>query len=186
MLADDRPPARERLDREVGDRLAALLCAALVGAHARQHSWLATVGSASSGPATQWAGIGYLELLSFRPEPGRTVASHPERSTGVSLGKRRSTRQRTLWPVGASRTRALKAALNDRLQHEKSTAAASAGRVELACECDDDACHVPVVLAPEEYAFLRSVPGYHAVSPDHVRPDDRVIVGDSARFAIVE
>jgi hypothetical protein len=30
------------------------------------------------------------------------------------------------------------------------------------------------------------VPGYYAVSPGHVGPDDHVIAGDAERFAIVE
>jgi hypothetical protein len=42
------------------------------------------------------------------------------------------------------------------------------------------------VLTTEEYAFLRRVPGYYAVSSDHVGPDDHIIVGDGGRFAIVE
>jgi len=35
-------------------------------------------------------------------------------------------------------------------------------------------------------AFLRTVPGFYAVSFDHVSPNDHATVGDIGRYAIVE
>jgi hypothetical protein len=139
------------------------LRSALTGDQALQRSWQATV----------------------RPEGGRIVVLYPERPTAVSLGVGRNMKQRMVSPVGASQARARKAAINERLQPASSKAAVS-DDIELACECDEEACPARIVLSPDEYAFLRRVPGYYAVSPDHVSPDDHVIVGDAGRFAIVE
>ena len=89
-------------------------------------------------------------------------------------------------PVGAREARERKVALNQRFLAGRAPAAESEDRVELACECGDETCPCRIVLTAEEYAFLRTVPGYYAVSFDHVDPDDHVIVGDAGRFAIVE
>jgi hypothetical protein len=182
MLVADPPSAAERLHHEVGDRLATLLRSALTGDQAREHSWQATVAAAARSIGEQ---TGDPDLVSIRPEAARIVLLHPERPTAVSPGMGRNMKQRMVSPVGASQVRTRKAALNEGLQHG-SAAAASADLIELACECDDDECSARVALSPDEYAFLGSVPGYYAVSPDHVSPDDHIIVGDAGRFAIVE
>ena len=183
MLVADPPSAAERLQHEIGDRLATLLRSALTGDQACEHSWQATVAAAAASIEEQ---AGDPDLASFRPEVARIVLLHPERPTAVSPGMGRNMKQRMVSPVGASQARARKAALNEGLQHGRSAAAASADLIELACECDDDECSARIALSPDEYAFLGSVPGYYAVSPDHVSPDDHVIVGDDGRFAIVE
>jgi hypothetical protein len=186
MLAADQPSAVERLEGEVGVRLAALLRSALTGDQALQHCWQATVGAVSSASTGGLAVVSDLDFVSFRPEVGRILVLHPEYSTAVSLGMGRNMKQRMVSPVGASQARARKAAFNEGLQPAGSTAEPSADQIELACECDDEACPVRIVLSPDEYAFLRTVPGYYAVSPDHISPDDHIIVGDPGRFAIVE
>jgi len=165
MAATERPSAGERLESEIGDRLATLLGSALARDRPFQHSWEATVAAAS-----------------HRPEFGRIVVLHPEHASAVLLGMGRSRKQRMVSPVGTGGTQARKAAFNEQRQRENSTA----DQIELACECRDDACHVRIALTPDEYAFLRTVPGYYAVAPDHVSPDDHVIVGEADRFAIVE
>jgi hypothetical protein len=185
MLSADRPPAVERLEREIGKRLATVLHSALTGDQTLQHSWQATVGVAS---ASTWelADVADSDFLPFRPGVGRIVVLHPERPPAVSPGMGRNMKQRMVSPVSASQVRARKAAFNERLQHDTSAAAASADQIELACECSAEACSARIVLNRDEYAFLRTVPGYYAVSPDHVSPDDHVILGDVGRFAIVE
>jgi hypothetical protein len=186
MLAADRPPAVERLQGAIGDRLATLLRSALTGDQTLQHSWQVTAEAAWSASTGGLADVSNADFTSFRPEGGRIVVLHPERSTAVLLGMGRNMKQRMVSPVGASEARARKAALNEGLQRDSSTAAASADQIELACECDDEACPARIALNPDEYAFLRKVPGYYAVSPDHISPDDHIIVGDPGRFAIIE
>jgi hypothetical protein len=181
MLAADQPSAAERLQDEIGDRLAILLRSALTGDQALQHSWQATVHAAWSSTGGL-ADVSSPNFVSFRPEAARIVVLHPERSTAVSLGMGRNMNQRMVSPVGASQARARKAALNEGLHDAGSTA----DQIELACECDDEECPTRIVLSPDEYAFLRRVPGYYAVSHDHVSPDDHIIVGGAGRFAIVE
>jgi hypothetical protein len=175
VVTADRPPAAERVELELGDRLTALLRSALTGDQARRHSWQETVGATWSAP-----------LREVRPTGGRIVVLHPELPTAVSLGVGRNRKQRMVSPVGAREARERKAALNERLLAGQTPAAESDGRVELACECGDETCPSRIVLTAEEYAFLRKVPGYYAVSADHVGFDDHVIVGDAGRFAIVE
>ncbi len=165
MAATERPSAGERLESEIGDRLATLLRSALTSDQTLQHSWEATVAAASR-----------------RPEVARIVVLHPEHSSAASLGMGRSRKQRMVSPVGTGETQARKAAFNEQRQRENSTA----DQIDLACECRDDACHARIALTPDEYAFLRAVPGYYAVAPDHVSPDDHVIVGEADRYAIVE
>jgi len=155
------------------------------GDQACEHSWQATVEAASASTGGL-ADVSDPDFVSFRPEGGRIVVLHPERPTAVSPGMGRNMKQRMVSPVGASQARARKAALNEGLQPASSTAAPSAGQIELACECDDDECSARIALSPDEYAFRGSVPGYYAVSPDHVSPDDHIIIGDAGRFAIVE
>jgi hypothetical protein len=186
MLTADQPPAVERLQRAIGDRLATLLRSALTGDQTLQHSWQVTAEAAWSASTGGLADFSDPDFASFRPEGGRIVVLHPERPTAVSPGMGRNRKQRMVSPVGASQARARKAALNKGLQHEASTAAASADQIDLACECSNEACSARIVLSPDEYTFLRRVPGYYAVSPEHVSPDDHIIVGDAGRFAIVE
>ncbi len=172
MANADRLPVGERLERELGDRLTALLRSALAGDQGREHSWEETVGAAARE--------------SVRPAGGRIVMLHPELPTAVSLGMGRNRKQRMVASVDAREARERKAALNGRLLSGRAPAAESDDRVELACECGDETCPSRIVLTAEEYAFLRTVPGYYAVASDHVGSDDHVIVGDVGRFAIVE
>lgn len=166
VLAVDRPSCASRLEAELGDRLAVLLSSALTGDQVRRRSWEASRPS--------------------RPGGGRIVLLSSGRPTAVSPGMGRNVKQRVVSPLGTSAARERKAALNERLPHGPNAAARPAGRIELACECDDDACSARILLEPDELAFLQRVPGYYAVSPDHVSPEDHVIVGDDGRFAIVE
>ncbi len=186
MLMTDRPSAAERLQHEIGVRLTDLLRSALTGDQTLQHSWQVTAEAAWSCFDRGLAVVSDPDFASLRPEGGRIVVLHPERPTAVSPGMGRNMKQRMVSPVGASQARARKAALNKGLQHEASTAAAPADQIDLACECDDEACHARIVLSPDEHTFLRRVPGYYAVSPEHVSPDDHIIIGDGGRFAIVE
>jgi hypothetical protein len=174
MVATDGPSARERLESEIGDRLATLLRAALSSEQTFQHSWEATVAAAtaSTDPGVR----------PHRPDVVRIVALHPEHSSAVSLGMSRSGKQRMVSPVGIGETQARKAASNEERRRESSTA----DQIELACECRDDTCDARIALTADEYAFLRTVPGYFAVAPDHIGPDDHVIVGEGDRYAIVE
>jgi hypothetical protein len=161
VLEVDRPSSFARLESEIGDSLAALLCSALTGDQARPHSWETARG-------------------------GRIVVLHPELPTAVSPGMGRNMNQRVVSPLGASQARERKSALNEQLQHERRAAAMPVEQVDLACECSDESCSARIMLEPDEYAFLQQVSGYYAVSPGHVSPDDHVIVGDAGRFAIVE
>jgi hypothetical protein len=183
MLTADQPPAVERLQRAIGDRLATLLRSALTGDQTLQHSWQVTAEAAWSASTGGLADVSDPDFVPFRPEVGRIVLLHPERPTAVSPGVGRNRKQRMVSPVGTSQARAQKAALNEGLQRARSTAL---DEIELACECDDEACPARIVLSPDEYTFLRKVPGYYAVSPAHVSPDDHIIVADAGRFAIVE
>jgi hypothetical protein len=186
MLTADRPSPVERLEGEVGVRLAALLRSALTGDQTLQHSWQVTAEAAWSASTGGLADVSNADFTSFRPEGGRIVVLHPERPTAVLPGMGRNRKRRMVSPVGASQVRVRKAALNERLQRDSSTAAPSADQIELACECDDEACSARIVLSPDEYAFLRKVRSYYAVSPDHVSPDDHILVGEPGRFAIIE
>ncbi len=111
----------------------------------------------------------------------------PELPTAVvSLGMGRNKNRRKVSSVNSTDTRARKAARNEQLLHGRPVVPETDDRLELACECGDEACVSRLVLTPDEHAFLRKVSGYYAVSPEHVRPDDHVIVGEDGRFAIVE
>jgi hypothetical protein len=181
MLTTDRHSPFERLQLRLGDRLAALLCSALTGDKACRHSWQATVGAPRSASTGASADASEAGDPSPRSRGGRIVVLHPEYPTAVSLEMGRDRKQRKVLPLRASETRARKAAVNGRPQHD-----GTADQIELACECDDEACPARIVLSPDEYAFLRTVPGYYAVSPGHVNPEDHIIVGDADRFLIVE
>lgn len=90
-----------------------------------------------------------------------------------------------------SQTRARRVAWNNRLFHEanrqRERGVASAGEIELDCECRDEACGERLLLSAEEYEFLRRFPDYFAVRPEHIRGDsDRVIVCEFGRFAVVQ
>ncbi len=62
-----------------------------------------------------------------------------------------------------------------------------AALIEFVCECGDEACGEHVLLAVEEYAFLRRFATRFAVRPDHVCMDsERIIAEEPDRFAIVE
>jgi hypothetical protein len=109
-----------------------------------------------------------LTALLRRPASG-DILSVPGRSTAVMPGESRSDERRMV-SVGANEARA--------------------GRpedaIEIACGCGDPGCAERIFLTPDELAFVRSVPGYSAVFPDHVTPDDHVIIGEPGRFAVVE
>lgn len=186
MLVADRPSAGERLEREVGARLAALLHSALTGDQTLQHSWQTTAAAASR--ASAGASDSDPPVWSLPSGNGRIVVLHPELPTAVSLGMGRKKKQRMVSPVGANQARARKAALNEGLQPEPSSTPAPTDQfVELACECSDASCSTQIMLTPDEYTFLRTVSGYYAVAPDHVSPDDHIIIiGEPDRFAIVE
>jgi hypothetical protein len=161
MLDADRPPAGERLQSEIGGRLAALLPSALAG--------------------------GSPDAVPVRPVTGRIVRLVPGLPTAVvSPGTGRRKERRKVSPVTSIETRAQKAARNEQLVRGRPVVAEADDRIELACECGDEACVSRVVLTADEYAFLRRVAGYFAVSPDHVVSEDHVIVGEPGRFAIVE
>jgi hypothetical protein len=58
--------------------------------------------------------------------------------------------------------------------------------IEIACECGNPACAERLSLRPDELAFVRAVPTYAVVCPEHVTEDDHVIIGEPGRFAVVE
>jgi hypothetical protein len=80
----------------------------------------------------------------------------------------------------------MRAAQNKQFVSERSSPGSSGEVVELACECGDEACAERVLLTEEELTFLASVPSYYAVCPEHVSPDDHVLVGEPGRLAIVD
>jgi hypothetical protein len=185
MLTSDRPAAGERLEREVGARLAALLHSALTGDQTLQHSWQA---AAAASRASAGASDSDPPVWSLPSGNGRIVVLRPELPTAVSLGTGRKKKRRMVSQVGANQARARKAALNEGLQPEPSSTLAPTDQVvELAYECSDASCSTQIMLTPDEYTFLRTVSGYYAVAPDHVSPDDHIIIiGEPDRFAIVE
>lgn len=186
MLAANRASAVVRLEAEVGVELAALLRSGLSGNQARPHGWQATVEATKLAPTRERTRDCEAEVRSLRSVSRRMMLLHPERPTAVWFGVGRSSTRRMVSRLGAQEARVRKAALNERIQHGTRKVPDVRDRIELVCECCDETCTDRIVLTEDEYAFLRTVSGFYAVSFDHVSPDDHIIVGEVGRYAIVE
>jgi hypothetical protein len=68
--------------------------------------------------------------------------------------------------------------LNERI------AALEQSRLEIVCECGEEACTEPVVITPVEFCEVRRHRGWYVVRPGHER-DERVIEKQPA-FLVVE
>jgi hypothetical protein len=54
------------------------------------------------------------------------------------------------------------------------------------CECSDERCNAPIGLTYTEYEAVRSFPVRFAIAVNHENPELDSVVGEHARFAVVE
>ena len=62
----------------------------------------------------------------------------------------------------------------------------SAGFIEVACECSQTTCAVPLTLSVEEYEQIRREPTHFVVAPGHIDPKGEWIVEQTSRYVVVE
>jgi hypothetical protein len=56
----------------------------------------------------------------------------------------------------------------------------------LQCECDDPACRVRIVATHAEYEAVRASGSQFMVAVDHENPENACVVGETARYSIVD
>jgi hypothetical protein len=64
--------------------------------------------------------------------------------------------------------------------------AAQDGSFAFVCECGDATCEAPIVLTIAEYEAVRGYATRFAVAPNHENPEAEFVVGEHARFTVVE
>lgn len=57
---------------------------------------------------------------------------------------------------------------------------------EILCECANRECVATIPLTPDEYEAVRSFPTQFFVVPGHVVPQIERVVGETARYVVVE
>lgn len=75
--------------------------------------------------------------------------------------------------------------LNERLRNRAGVLGTNGGKLELVCECADEACTAPISLTPTEYEALRAGPADFAVLAGHVARDVEDVVVELQGCAVV-
>ena len=77
-------------------------------------------------------------------------------------------------------------------EQNESTALARAGAAadgvqsSFRCECGDADCRCSIMLTLSEYELVRGDARHFAVARDHENPEGEHVIGENARFAVVE
>jgi len=97
----------------------------------------------------------------------------------------RDDRSAAPWEDEEARQRALFREANERIA-ELGLTFRNHGHLQLVCECGDGECTQPIELTVAEYEAVRSHARRFVVAKDHEDPTLEIVVGEGARFAVVE
>jgi hypothetical protein len=75
---------------------------------------------------------------------------------------------------------------NEWIRRENERFAARGGTFAIVCECGDAACEAPISVTVAEYEAVRAYATRFAVAPNHEDPESDVLIGEHARFTVVE
>lgn len=75
-----------------------------------------------------------------------------------------------------------------RTQNEwvSTTGAAVGALMAFVCECGDGECGRTIELTATEYEFVRATSNRFAVALDHENPESEVVIGECARYAVID
>jgi hypothetical protein len=75
---------------------------------------------------------------------------------------------------------------NEWIRRENDRFATHGGTFAIVCECGDAACDAPISVTVAEYEAVRAYVTRFAVAPNHEDPESDVLIGEHARFTVVE
>lgn len=90
------------------------------------------------------------------------------------------------WRAGESAKQARCREQNESTALARRAASADGGETSFRCECGDPQCSRAIALTLSEYECVRGLATHFAVARDHENPEGEHVIGENARFAVIE